>query len=168
MDIVVLIVSLLLTACILGAGFWWYKKNKPKHTFVGVDFGADTIQPKNIKNLFGPFRVKRRDGTKVQFPVPQGYASHRQDGKGTLFFGDLNTGQLFKPRRIGSDVVMDFVHGIFVELALADGRIKQIAAAQQGDTGLTLKHIMMGIGIIIALLIVVVYQYAKSAGQLGG
>lgn len=167
MNIVVLIVSLLLTATILGAGYWWYRRNLPKNTFVGIDFGADSVQPKNIKNLFGPFRVKRRDGTKVQFPVPAGFGIRRQDGKGTLFFGDLNTGQLFKPRREGDHLVVDFAHGIFNELALADGRVESIVRNTRGGAGITLQHIAALIGVCIILLIVVIYQYARAGGIAG-
>lgn len=167
MDVITVFVSLLVTALIVGAGYWWYKRNKPKNTFIGVDFGAGSAQPRNIRNLFGPFKVKLKDGRRVSFPVPQGYGIARQDGKGTLFFGDINTGQLFKPRREGNGVVMDFVHGIFNELALADGRVEQVVRHTRGGTGLTLQHIAMLVGICIILLIVVIYQYARAGGVAG-
>lgn len=161
-NLAAIITASLLTVLLLAIGYWWYKKNKPRHTFVGVDFGANSIQPRNIRNLFGPFRVKRSDGQKVQFPVPQGYHTPRQDGKGTLFFGDLETGQLFKLRRDGINVVQDFVHGIFVEKALADGRVASIVAATKGG-GIKLEHILVAVGIVAVLVVFNIYQYLNGA-----
>jgi hypothetical protein len=154
-------VSLTITAVIMGGAYWWYRRTRPIHTFIGIDFGADSIQPRRIKNLFGPFRVKRNDGQLVYFPVPQGYANHRQDGKGTVFFGDLATGQLLKPRRDGE--LFEAVHGIFMEKAFADGRVEQIVASTKGH-GITLQHILIAVGVVAALVIIVIYQFAKSGG----
>lgn len=166
-QIVILAVSLLITATLVILGYWWYKKNKPQHTFVGLDFGAQSVQPRKIRNLFGPFKVKRNDGQKVIFPVPQGYAVPRQDGKGTLFFGDLATGQLMKPVRNGDQMDMDFAHGIFVEKALSDGRVQLVVSSTKPATGITLQHIAIGILIIVVLLGFNIYQYAhgRSVGH---
>jgi hypothetical protein len=159
-EIVVLtVLGLLGTALVLALAYWWYRKNKPIHTFIGVDFGTGTVQPRRIKNLFGPFKFKRNDGQKVMFPVPQGFEMPRQDAKGTVFFGDMNTGLLFKP--INDLGQIQAVHGIYNELALANGRIKQIVSNTQG-VGVKLEHILMAIGVVVLLLIFNIYQYAKG------
>lgn len=164
MNIVVLIVTLLITALLLAIGYWWYRKNKPMNTFIGVDFGANSIQPRRIKNLFGPFRVKRNDGQKVNFPVPAGYHIPRQDGKGNLFFGDLATGQLFKPTKEGDNVRLDFVHGIFMEKAFSDGRVQQIVSAMRKDNGIKLEHVAILVGITLLAVILAIYMYARNGG----
>lgn len=159
-----MIVSLLLTALILALGYWWYKKNKPVNTFIGIDFGANSVQPRRIKNLFGPFRVKRNDGQKVNFPVPAGYHVPRQDGKGNIFFGDLSTGQLFKPIREGANLVLDFAHGIFNEKALSDGRVGLIVSSTKGNSGIKLEHVAILAGITLLAVIVSIYMYARNGG----
>lgn len=170
MNIVVLIVTLLITALLLAIGYWWYRKNKPVHSFIGVDFGANSIQPRRIKNLFGPFKVKRNDGQKVQFPVPAGYHMPRQDGKGNLFFGDLSTGQLFKPHREPDkdgkpgNIVLDFAHGIFLEKALSDGRVGLIVSSTKGSGGIKLEHVAILVGITLLAVIVSIYMYARMGG----
>lgn len=164
MNIVVLIVSLLITSLLLAIGYWWYRKNKPVHTFIGVDFGANSIQPRRIKNLYGPFKVKRNDGQRVNFPVPAGYHVPRQDGKGNLFFGDLATGQLFKPIKEGENVRLDFVHGIFMEKAFSDGRVQQIVSAMKKEGGIKLEHVAILVGITLLAVIVAIYMYARMGG----
>lgn len=161
MNLAAIIIASLLTIFLLALGYWWYRKNKPRHTFIGVDFGASSIQPRNIRNLFGPFRVKRNDGQRVQFPIPQGYQHPRQDGKGTIFFGDLATGQLFNLRKKGDNIIQEFAHGIFNELALADGRVASIVAATKAG-GLKLEHIMMAVGVVAVLVIFNIYQYLNG------
>lgn len=162
MDTVTLIVSLLITTLIVAVGYWWYRKNRPNHTFIGIDFGANSVQPRRIKNLFGPFRVKRNDGQKVNFPVPQGYAISRQDGKGTIFLGDLQTGQLLKPTRNGE--LFEAVHGIFMEKAFSDGRVQQIVSSTKGGIGLKLEHIAVMVGITFMAVLVAIYMYARGGG----
>ncbi len=147
------------TALILALAYWWYRRNKPIHTFVGIDFGAGSVQPRRIKNLYGPFKFKRNDGTRVNFPVPQGFSIPRQDGRGTMFLGDINTGQLLVPKREGN--LFDAVHGIFMELAFADGRVSQIVASTKG-TGITLQHILIGLAIVAGLVMIVIYQFATG------
>lgn len=160
----VAIAAVILLLAAIAIGYWWYKKNRPIHSFVGVDFGAGSIQPKRIRNLFGPFRVKKGDGTKVLFPVPQGFAHPRMDGRGTLFFGDLETGQLLKLTRNGN--LFEAVHGIFMEKAFADGRVQQIVASTKAS-GLTLKHVLIGVAIVGVLVCIVIYQFAQSGGLAG-
>lgn len=162
MNLAVVVTASLLTITIGAAGYWWYRKNKPRHTFIGVDFGTGSIQPRNIRNLFGPFRVKRNDGQKVMFPVPQGYHHPRQDAKGTIFFGDLNTGQLFTMKKQGEHVVQEFAHGIFNELALADGRVSSIVAATKAS-GIKMEHILMAVGVVAVLVVFNIYQYLNGA-----
>lgn len=164
MDLVILIVSLLITALLLGVAYWWKKRNEPKHVFIARDLETGSAQPRRIKNIFGPFKVKINKKV-VHFPVPHGFGAARMDGKGFIFEGDVNTGQLLKPDASGR--TYDFAHGIFLENALADGRVNQIAASAKGGTGLTLQHIMIVLGIIVALLVVVIYQYAKAGGVAG-
>lgn len=164
MNIVVLIVSLLITSLLLAIGYWWYRKNKPVNTFIGVDFGANSIQPRRIKNLFGPFRVKRNDGQRVNFPVPAGYHVPRQDGKGNLFFGDLATGQLFKPVKQGDNILLDFAHGIFLEKALSDGRVGLIVSSTKGASGIKLEHVAILVVITLLAVIVSIYMYARMGG----
>lgn len=162
-QLVAWILGFVLAALVLALGYWWYRKNKPIHSFIGVDFGAQSVQPRRIKNLFGPFRFKRNDKTIVRFPVPQGYAIPRQDGKGTLFFGDLSTGQLFKPIRDEANrIKLQFAHGIFNEYALADGRVENVVRATKGEQGITLMHLLMGIGVIVILLIFNIYQFSRA------
>lgn len=163
-----LIVSLLITALILAVGYWWYKKNKPIHSFIGVDFGANSVQPRRIKNLFGPFKVKRNDGQKVHFPIPAGFHIPRQDGKGNLFFGDLATGQLFKPRKEGDNILLDFAHGIFLEKALSDGRVGLIVSSTKGNSGIKLEHLAILGGVTLFAVIVAIYMYARGGGLPGG
>lgn len=158
------IAAFVLLVAAVAIGYWWYRKNRPNHSFVGVDFGAGSVQPKRIRNLFGPFRVKKSDGTKVMFPVPQGFSHPRMDGKGTLFFGDLETGQLLKITRGGN--LFEAVHGIFMEKAFADGRVQQIVASTKAS-GITLKHLLIGLAIVGGLVCIVIYQFAKSGGLSG-
>lgn len=149
-------------ACLVAAaGAWWYRRNRPLHTFIGLDFGANSAQPKRIGRLYGPFKVKRNDKTVVNFPVPQGFAVSRQDGRGTMFFGDLATGQLLRPTRDVSG--FEAVSGIFIEKAFADGRVQQIVASTKG-TGLTLQHILIGLAVVAGLVCIVIYQFAKAGG----
>lgn len=162
MNLVILIVSLLITATVAGIGYWWYRRNKPIHSFIGIDFGTGSAQPKRIKNLYGPFKVKRNDGQRVNFPVPQGFQQHRQDGKGTIFFGDLNTGQLLRPKREGN--LFEAVHGIFMEHAFSDGRVQAIVAATKGSGGLKLEHVAILVGITLLAVIVSIYMYARNGG----
>lgn len=150
-----------MTAALIGGAYWWHRRTRPIHTFIGVDFGAQSVQPRRIKNLFGPFKVKRNDGQRVNFPVPQGYAHHRQDGKGTVFFGDLATGQLLKVTREGA--LFEAAHGIFLEAAFADGRVQEVVASTK-SSGLTLMHILIALGVGFALVIVIVYQFATGGG----
>lgn len=153
----------LMAVLLIGAlAYWWYKRNKPMHSFIGVDFGANSVQPKRIKNLFGPFKFKRNDKSVVTFPVPQGYAVPRQDGRGTVFFGDLSTGQLFLPKRDGESVKLDFAHGIFNELALSDGRVAQIVQHTKGGAGIKMEHLLIGLVVIFGLLVFNVYQFATG------
>lgn len=161
MNVVVLFVSLLITAALLGVGYWWKRRNEPKHVFIARDLEANSAQPRRIKNIFGPFKVKI-NGKIIHFPVPHGFGAARMDGKGFIFEGDVRTGQLLKPDVTGR--TYDFAHGIFLEKALADGRVDQIAASAKGGPGLTLKHVMIVLGIIVGLLVVVIYQYARSGG----
>lgn len=161
--IVAIVLAVIITATLAAIGYWWYRKNKPIHTFIGVDFGANSVQPRRIKNLFGPFKFKRNDKTVVNFPVPQGFAVSRQDGRGTMFLGDLNTGQLFALRRnVDGEPVMDFAHGIFLEKALSDGRVQKIVESTKGIGGITLQHLMIGLAIIGVLVIVNIYQFASG------
>lgn len=160
--ILIAVISLIATAALMGLGYWWYRKNQPIHNFIGVDFGAASAQPRRIKNLFGPFKFKRADKTIVNFPVPQGYSVPRMDGKGTMFFGDLNTGQLFKPTRTAEGVVLDFAHGIFLEKALSDGRVQKIVESTKGLSGITLMHVMIGLVIIGVLTIANIIQFAQG------
>jgi hypothetical protein len=154
--------SLIGAAIIMGLAYWWYRKNKPMHTFIGVDLGAQSALPKRIKNLYGPFKVKRNDKTVVHFPVPQGYSIPRQDGRGTIFFGDLGTGQLFRPTRSGDTLDMDFANGLFVEKALSDGRVQLIASSTRGKAGFKLEHLAIMVGICMIMLVIIVYQYASG------
>src|SRR5687768_5555272 len=100
MDTVIIVVSLLLTALILGVAFWWKKRNEPKHVFIARDLETGSAQPKRIKNIFGPFRV-RINKQVIHFPVPHGFGAARMDGKGFIFEGDIRTGQLLKPDTTG-------------------------------------------------------------------
>jgi hypothetical protein len=160
--ILIAVLSLIATSIVLGIGYWWYKRNQPVHNFIGVDFGANSAQPRRIKNLFGPFKFKRSDKTVVNFPVPQGYSVPRMDGKGTMFFGDLNTGQLFKPMRTDDGVVLDFAHGIFLEKALSDGRVQKIVESTKGLNGITLTHIMIALVVIGVLVVGNIIQFAQG------
>lgn len=165
LNIPALIATVFIVGLLAVIGYWWYKKNKPIHTFIGMDFGANSVQPRRIKNLYGPFKVKRNDGQKVNFPVPAGYHIPRQDGKGTIFFGDLATGQLFNARRDASGKVsMDFVHGIFMEKAFSDGRVQQIVAAMRKDGGIKLEHVAILVGITLLAVCAVIYMYARAGG----
>lgn len=164
MDYIVLFVSLLLTAAILGVAYWWKRRNEPKHVFLARDLEVGSVQPKKIKNIYGPFKVKINKKV-VHFPVPTGFGQQRMDGKGLIFEGDINTGQLIKPDSSGR--TYDFAHGIFLEKALADGRVQQIAASAKGGTGITLQHILMAVAVVGALVVVVIYQYARSGGIAG-
>jgi hypothetical protein len=172
----------LLTILIGGLAYWWYKKNLPIHNFIGWDFGANSAQPRRIKRLFGSFRFVRSDKSVVRFPVPEGYATPRQDGKGTMFFGDLNTGQLFKitrSRRIekvsesGDPTLqaeaaqwemprLDFAHGIFSEKALSDGRVQAVVQGTRKDKGVKLEHILIVCCIIMGLIGIVIYQFSRA------
>lgn len=164
MNIVALFVSLLVTALILAAGWWWKKRNEPKHVFLARDLEVGSVQPKKIRNIYGPFKVKINKKV-VHFPVPTGFGQQRMDGKGLIFEGDINTGQLIKPDSTGR--TYDFAHGIFLEAALADGRVQQIAASAKGGTGITLQHILIAVGIVGALVVVVIYQFARGGGIAG-
>lgn len=158
------IVSGLAAALVVALGIWWKKRNEPKHVFIARDLETGSAQPRRIKNIFGPFKVKINKKV-VHFPVPHGFGAARMDGKGYIFEGDINTGQLLKPDMSGR--TYDFAHGIFLEKALADGRVQQIAASAKGGTGITLQHILIAVGIVGALVIVVIYQYARAGGVAG-
>lgn len=167
MDAVTLItwiLSGLMAALIIGVAWWWKKRNEPKHIFLARDLEVGSVMPKRIKNIFGPFKVKV-NGKVVHFPVPTGFGQQRMDGKGLIFEGDINTGQLIKPDSTGR--TYDFAHGIFLEKALADGRVQQIAESAKGGTGITLQHILIAVAIVGALVVVVIYQYAKAGGVAG-
>lgn len=164
MDIIVLVVSLLITALLLGVAWWWKKRNEPKHVFIARDLETGSAQPKRIKNIFGPFKVKINKQL-IHFPVPHGFGAQRMDGKGLIFEGDIRTGQLIKPNSDGRSY--DFAHGIFLEKALADGRVQQIAASAKGGTGITLQHILIAISIVGILVVVVIYQFARNGGIAG-
>jgi len=161
LDLVTLIVTALITACLLAVGWWWKKRNEPKHIFMARDLEAGSVQPKRIRNIYGPFKVKINKKT-VHFPIPTGFGQQRMDGKGLIFEGDINTGQLIKPDASGR--TYDFAHGIFLEKALADGRVQQIAASAKGGSGITLQHVLIAVAIVGVLVIVVIYQFAKAGG----
>lgn len=165
MNTEILALSLLLSAPIIGVGYWWYKKNRPIHTLNLWDFGTGTVQPRRIRNIHGPFHVKIGKGQKMLIPVPEGYSCPRQDGKGIMFHADQSTGQLFKPMR-GNDVGVNFnfASGLYTELALADGRERKAAEATNGGQGITLMHILVALGVVAALVCIVIYQFAKSGG----
>lgn len=159
--IITWVLSGLVAAFIIGVAYWWKKRHEPKHIFLARDLEVGSVQPKRIKNIFGPFKVKINKKV-VHFPVPTGFGQQRMDGKGLIFEGDINTGQLIKPDSSGHSY--DFAHGIFLEKALADGRVQQIAASTKGSTGFKLEHVGMLVGVCIILLIVVVYLYSQAGG----
>lgn len=162
--LVTYLVSGLAAALIVGLGFWWKRHNEPKHVFLARDLEVGSVQPRKIKNIYGPFKVKINKKV-VLFPAPAGFGQQRMDGKGLIFEGDINTGQLIRPKPDGK--TYDFANGIFVELALADGRVAQIAASAKGGSGITLQHILIAVGIVGALVVVVIYQYARAGGVTG-
>jgi hypothetical protein len=159
MNIVVLVVSGLITAALLAVGVWWKKRNEPKHVFLARDLEVGSVQPKRIKNIYGPFKVKINKKV-IHFPVPTGFGQQRMDGKGLIFEGDINTGQLIKPDAEGRSY--DFAHGIFLEKALSDGRVQQITASSKGIGGVTLQHVLIAVGVVGILVVVVIYQFARA------
>lgn len=161
MNLVVLIVSLLITALLIAVGVWWKKRNEPKHVFLARDLEVGSVQPKRIKNIYGPFKVKINKKV-IHFPAPGGFGQQRMDGKGIIFEGDINTGQLIKPDAEGR--TYDFAHGIFLEKALSDGRVQLITSSSKGVGGITLQHILIAVAIVGVLVVVVIYQFAKGHG----
>lgn len=159
--LVLWIVSGLAAALLVGLAVWWKKRNEPKHIFLARDLEVGSVMPKRIKNIYGPFKVKVNRKV-IHFPVPAGFGQQRMDGKGLIFEGDINTGQLIRPDSTGH--TYDFAHGIFVEKALADGRVLQIASHTKGNSGFKLEHVGILVGVCIILLIVVIYQYARFGG----
>lgn len=154
-----------MTAVLAAGGVWWYRKNRPLHSLLLWDFGTGSVQPRKVRNIRGPFHVKLPNKSKVEIPVPEGYASPRQDGRGLIFNADMNTGQLFKPWRGNDEAVnFSFASGAYNELALADGREKRAAEATNGGAGVTLQHILIAVGVVAGLVCIVIYQFAKAGG----
>lgn len=157
--------TLLIGLCIAGlAGATVYvawRQVRPRHVFIARDLNLGTAQPYRLKTLTGQFKMKRRDGKQVIFPIPEGFAQPRIDGKGIMVEGDLNTGQLLKPAKMGKFLAS---HGVFLSAALGDGRIDTLVRSTKGS-GLTLKHVMIGLAIVGGLVIIVIYQFAKGHGS---
>lgn len=144
---------------LVGAGAYWYvHSQRPRHLFYAIDFGQETIQPYIRKTLKGNLSIPGPQGKKVQFPVDTNWSLNRQDGKGSVMFGDVATGQLVKPTPDGKWLSMD---GIFLEAALVDGRVESLARSTNAGM-LELKHILYAVLGVGALIILVVYQFAKG------
>ncbi len=159
--------TLVIVACVLAAlmGLTMYaawRQLRPKHVFVARDFNLGSVQPYRLKTLSGSFKVKRRDGKQVNFPIVPGYAQPRIDGKGVFVEGDLNTGQLIRPTM--NPGVFEGSHGIYNAAALADGRVDLLVRSTKGS-GLTLKHVMIALAVVGGLVCVVIYQFAKGHGS---
>lgn len=154
-----LIITVTAILLLFGVGLWiMVQRGRPKHTFIAWDPGMRSAQPYKRKTQKGRIRVKGADGKLVMFPMQPEFVLNRQDGKGTVVWGDMSTGRLMRPQQDGTWVAMD---GIFSEAALADGRVESLARATRG-TGLTLQHIMWGLAIVGGLVCIVIYQFAKA------
>lgn len=157
------IIAIVSTALVIVTCIVWYllwRQTRPRHIFLAYDFATSTVQPFVRRTLTGTIKVPGPEGKKVPFAPVQGMEMHRRDGKGLVLMGDLATGRLFRPNLPNAT---EGIHPIFHELALADGRVQQIAAAARGD-GLTLKHVLIGLAIVGGLVVVVIYQFAKAGG----
>lgn len=153
--------TLIAGACILTivVAYYFMQRNaRPKHVFIGYDLDNGTGQPYVLRTMSGQIKVKRQDGKKVAFPMDMAFGMPRQDGKGMIYMGDTSLGQLIKPTK---DRGWQGIHGIFQELALADGRVQRLAAATNAD-GLQLKHIMIALAIVGCLVIGNIWQFAKG------
>lgn len=158
MNPVVLVAVIVLVQAVLIAVFWLVSGQK--NLFIAYDPDTGGLQPKRRRTLSGAIRLKRKDGKMVRIPMQPEFARPRFDGKGSVLVANIKTGQPMMPLSDGRWVSMD---GIYLELAYADDTIAKIRSGTRGKYD-ALKILMWMAGINLALLVVVVYQFAKAGG----
>lgn len=158
-----ILIAIVAVAGMCAIAYLLWRQIRPRHLFLARDTQFGTIQPYKLQpsQLQGTFTVKRRDGKRVSFPMVRDFAQHRLDGKGVVIEGDLNTGQLIRPVKSGA---FEGSHGIFNAAALADGRVDLLVRSTKAS-GITLQHILIGLAIVGGLVCIVIYQFAKGAGN---
>jgi hypothetical protein len=155
----IIVAMVILALAVVAVGVAFVLRGQ-KNLFIAYDPDTGSVQPKRRRTMSGSIRFKRPDGRKVRVEMHPEYARPRMDGKGSVLVANIKTGQAMMPTSDGSWVSLD---GIYLELAYVDDRIHAIRSGTGGGMDL-LKLALWGIGVIIALLIVVVYQFAKAGG----
>lgn len=153
------ILGLTVLIVLVGIGVVWLLRGQ-KNLFIAYDPDTGSMQPMRRRTMSGAIRLKRKDGKRVRVPMQPEFARPRIDGKGSVLVGNIRTGQAMMPQPDGKWVSLD---GIYLELAYADDSVQKIRSGTQGGIDL-LKMALYGIGTILALLVVVIYQFAKGGG----
>lgn len=159
MNTLALTLAALTTICAI-ALYFLNKRLKPKNIMLAWEPGRGTIQPHIIRSKAGAIKVPVGAGKKVHFPMVPGMGSPRSDGKGQFFMGNLATGQLMKP--IGETGTWQFVDGLDVELAFADGRAKQLTNAINGNQELLIKALVIMSALTLLFLIGFVWKFMQG------